>query len=226
MLDLRGVLRAAETQRLAHEPVGESHPVVLRIGCAVGVEVARGAAELCRNGDIVEHGQLLFDTLDEDHEFLPERRRRGGLSVCACQHRNFAPLLGKRRQFVADLLDDGIVDACHRLFQRERDGRIVDVLRGEAEMHELLVGLQSQGVHFLLDNVLDGFYVVVRYRLDFLHPLGVGGREIEVEGAQGGEFRMVDAGKLRKRQFAQRDEILHFDADAVADKCLFRKIIG
>ena len=36
----------------------------------------------------------------------------------------------------------------------------------------------------------------------------------------------VDAGELRQRQFAERDEILHFDADAVADEGLLRKIIG
>ena len=69
-------------------------------------------------------------------------------------------------------------------------------------MHELLVASQPQGVHFLLDDVLDGLYVVVGYRLDLLHALGVGGREIEVQGAQGGEFRAVDAGQLRQRQFA------------------------
>ena len=40
------------------------------------------------------------------------------------------------------------------------------------------------------------------------------------------EFRRVDARQLRQGQFAERDEILHFDADAVADEGLFGKIIG
>ena len=226
VLDLRGVLRAAQPQRLVHEPVGESHPVDFGVGRAVGVEVARGAAELGRNGDVVEHEQLLFEPLDEYRKLFAQRGRRGGLPVRARQHRNLAPLLGERRQSVADLLDDGVVDARHRLPERERNGRVVDVLRREAEMHELLIGLQPEGVHFLLDDVLDGLYVVVGHRLDLLHAPGVGVREIEVERAQGGEFRAVDAGQLRQRQFAQGDEVFHFDADAVADEGLLRKIIG
>ena len=226
VLDLRGVLRAAQPQRLVHESVGKSHPVDFGVGCAVGVEVARGAAELGRNGDVVEHEQLLFEPLDEYRKLFAQRGRRGGLPVRARQHRNLAPLLGERRQSVADLLDDGVVDACHRLPERERNGRVVDVLRREAEMHELLIGLQPEGVHFLLDDVLDGLYVVVGHRLDLLHAPGVGVREIEVERAQGGEFRAVDAGQLRQRQFAQGDEVFHFDADAVADEGLLRKIIG
>ena len=88
-------------------------------------------------------------------------------------------------------------------------------------MHELLIGLQPEGVHFLLDDVLDGFDVVVGDRFDLLHALGVGRCEIEVQGAQGCEFRMVDVRQLGQRQLAQRDEILHFDADAVADERLF-----
>ncbi|MFR6415856.1 MAG: hypothetical protein ACLUNS_09170 [Alistipes shahii] len=36
-------------------------------------------------------------------------------------------------------------------------------------------------------------------------------------------FERVDPGKLRQRQFAEGDEILDFDADAVADEGLFRK---
>ena len=139
----------------------------------------------------MEHEQLLFEPLDEYRKLFAQRGRRGGLPVRARQHRNLAPLLGERRQSVADLLDDGVVDACHRLPERERNGRVVDVLRREAEMHELLIGLQPEGVHFLLDDVLDGLYVVVGHRLDLLHAPGVGVREIEVERAQGGEFRAV-----------------------------------
>ena len=47
-------------------------------------------------------------------------------------------------------------------------------------MNEFLVGFQSERVHFFLDDVLDGFDVVVGDRLDLLDALGVGGREIEV----------------------------------------------
>ena len=192
----------------------------------MGVEVARGASELGRNGDVVQHGQLPFEPLDEDHELLAEGRGRSGLPVRACQHRHAAPLLGESRQTVADLLRGGVVDACEGLLERERDGRVVDVLRREAEVYEFLVCGQSQRVHLLLDDVFDGLDVVVRHRLDLLDALRVGFREVRVERAQGFGLRPVDARELRQRELAQGDEILHFDADAVADQCLFRKIIG
>jgi len=85
-----------------------------------------------------------------------------------------------RHQFVAHLFDGGVVETRHRLLQRERNGRVVDVLRGKPEVNEFLVGFQSERVHFFLDDVLDGFDVVVGDRLDLLDALGVGGREIEV----------------------------------------------
>ena len=93
-------------------------------------------------------------------------------------------------------------------------------------MYEFLVSSQPEAVHFFLDDVLYGFDVVVGDRFDLLHAPGVGRCEIEVQGAQGCEFRAVYVRQLGQRQFAQRDEILHFDADAVADERLFRKIIG
>ena len=88
-------------------------------------------------------------------------------------------------------------------------------------MYEFLVSPQSEAVHFFLDDVLYGFDVVVGDRFDLLHALGVGRCKIEVQGAQGCEFRLVDVRQLGQRQLAQRDEILHFDADAVADERLF-----
>ena len=221
MLDLRGILRAAEPQRFAHEFVGEGYPVVLRVGCPVGVEVACRAAEFGRHGDVVQHGELFLHAFDKDHELLAQRRGGGRLAVGAGQHRHVAPFVGEGGQFVAHLFDGRVVNPCHGVLERERDGRVVDVLRGEAEMYEFLVSSQPEAVHFFLDDVLYGFDVVVGDRFDLLHAPGVGRCEIEVQGAQGCEFRMVDVRQLGQRQLAQRDEILHFDADAVADERLF-----
>ena len=93
-------------------------------------------------------------------------------------------------------------------------------------MDELLVALQTQRIHLLLEDVLDGLDVVVGDRLNLLHALDVGRREVAVEGAQRVELRVVNLRKLRQRKLAQRDEVLHLDADAVPDECLLRKIIG
>ena len=93
-------------------------------------------------------------------------------------------------------------------------------------MHELLHAAQPEGVHLLLDDVLHGLHVVVGHRLDLLHTRGVGRREVAVEAPQGLALRRAHARELRQRDFAQGDEIFHFDPDAVADQGLFRKIIG
>ena len=93
-------------------------------------------------------------------------------------------------------------------------------------MDEFFVVGQPEGVHLLLDDVFDGLDIVVGHRFDFLDAFGVGRREIEVERAQGCELRAVDARQLRQGQLAQRNEVLHFHTDAVADQGLFRKIIG
>ena len=191
----------------------------------VGVEVARGAAELGRDGDVVEHDELLLEAFDEDRELLAQRRGRSGLSVGAGQHRHRAPLAGERRQLVTHLLDGRVVDAGHGLLERERNGRIVDILRREAEVDELLVAFESQGIHLLLDDVLDGLDVVVRNRLDLLDPLGVGVRKIGVESAQFGKLCVVDVAELGERKLAQGDEIFHFDADSITNQGLFGKII-
>ena len=93
-------------------------------------------------------------------------------------------------------------------------------------MHELLVAFEAQRVHLLLDDVFDGFHVVVGNRFDLLHARGVGRRKVAVEGAQRFELHGLDAAQLRQRDAAQGDEILHFDADAVADERLLGEIIG
>ena len=173
----------------------------------------------------MEHGQLLLEPLDEDHELLAEGRGRGGLPVRACQHRHVVPLPGEGGQLVAHLLDGGVVDPREGLLEREGDRCVVDVLRGESKVYELLVCGEPQRIHLLLDDVFDGLYVVVGDGLDLLDTQRVGLGEVGVEPAQVGEAGVVDALKLRQRQLAQGDEVFDLDADAVADQCRFRKII-
>ena len=68
-------------QRFAHEFVGEGYPVVLRVGCPVGVEVACCAAEFGGHCDVVQHGELFLHAFDKDHELLAQRRGGGRLAV-------------------------------------------------------------------------------------------------------------------------------------------------
>ncbi len=81
---------------------------------------------------------------------------------------------------------DGVDEAVHRrqhdrracLFQHQRVGEIVDVLRGAGEVQEL-ADLGDLGVRFglFLKEILDRLDVVVGSRLDFLDAPGIGDRE-------------------------------------------------
>ena len=226
MLDLGGVLRAGQPQCIPDETVGERDPVDGGVGDVVGVEIARRAAEFGRDGDGFQLVDLPVEPFDEDHQLLAQPRGRGGLAVRVGQHRDGVPLGGQRGELLAQFGQCRVADLRQRLLDRERNGRVVDVLRREAEVDELLAGAQPQRIHLLFEQVLDGFHVVVGRALDLLDALGVGRREVAVKSAQSLECGRADPFQFGQRQFAQGDEILHFDADAVADQGVFRKVVG
>ena len=226
VLDLGRVLRTVQSERTVDETVGEGHPVDTGIGRAVGVEVARSTAELGRHGQRVQLGDLLLQPLHVDHQLLAQPGRRGGLSVGAGQHGHVVPLGREVTQASLHLLQSRIEHLAQTLLQREGDRGVVDILRGEPEMDELLAGAQADFVHLLLEQVLDGLHVVVGDRFDLLHAAGVVRREVAVERAQLFERRRIDLRQLGQRQFAQSDEILHLHADAVADERRLGEIVG
>ncbi len=224
MLDLRGILRARKSERVVHERISESHPIDLGIGHVVSVESARGASELGGGGYGVQLGDLFLQTLDEYAELLAQTRRRGGLSVRMRQHRHVAPLVGHLAQLGDDSLQRGLVDIRESLFEQQRRGSVVDILRSEAEVHELAETAQTQRLQFLFQQILHSFHVVVGDALDLLHMLGIAHRELDVELAQLGERRLGHLAQLGQRQTAQSDEILY--AHAIAYERILRKIFG
>ena len=190
------------------------------------VEVAGRAAELRRGRNRPQHRELFFEPVHEDTYLLAQFRGRCGLSVRMGQQRNLAPLLGQRNEFRDQLLEQRIVNVVGRLLEAVRNRGVVDILRGEPEVHELLERLQSQSVHLLFDQVLDRLHVVVGRLLDLLDPERIGFAEVAVNVAQLLHGGLVHAGELGQRQFAQRDEILHFHQHTVADQRIFGEIIG
>ncbi len=225
MLDLRRVARACQVQGVAHEPVGELHPVDLGICGVVGIEVTRGPAELRGCGNVAQHLYLFLEPFDIDHHLLAEAGWRGGLSVGARQQRHVLPLARHQVQFVQQLADQRIVDPVGRLADRVWRGGVVDVLRGEPEVYELAVVMQPEFVHLLLYEVLHRLDVVVCGALDLFDTQGVLDLEVLVDRPQIGEVLLFDVGELGQGYSAQSDEILNLDQHAVTNQRVFREIV-
>ena len=92
-------------------------------------------------------------------------------------------------------------------------------------MDELAEGLQAELVEFLLEPVLDRLDVVVGDLLDVLDALRVLHAEAGVDRTEPLEVARVEAGQLRQRQPAERDEVLDLDPHAVADQRGFGEVI-
>ena len=227
--DLRGVLLALQPQLLLYEAVGKVAPVILRIGHMVGVQVARGTAELGRQRRVLQRAQLLLQAVDVDHHLLAQTGGRGGLSVGLGQHGYVLPLLGIVVQLLNELFQQRVVHLLQRLLHREGHAGVVDVLRRQAEVYELLVlgkGLRParslclgvEPVEHLLDEVLHRLHVVVGHALYVLHPLRVGRREVAIDVAQKLKVGVVELFQLGQGQLTQADEVLNLYPHAVAHK--------
>ena len=183
------------------------------------IEVACGAAELGCHRTSLEHLYLLVQTVYEHHDFLAQTCWRSRLSVCLGEHRHVFPLLGIGLELVNELSELRHVHVVERLLYRERHGRVVDVLRSQAEMYELLVFFKiTDLVNLFLYIILHGLHVVVRHLFYLLHPCGSLFRELAVDVAQCVEVGVVEVCELRQWQFAQCDEILYLHTYAVSDE--------
>ncbi len=111
------------------------------------------------------------------------------------------------------------------ILHRHRHRGVVDVLRGEAEVDELLPLREPQGVETLLEEVLHGLHVVVRNRFEILDLQGVLLGELLIDG---GELLQRGGGnprELRQPLAAEGYEILNLHLHAVADKGELREIL-
>ena len=226
MLDLGRILRTLQPQAVVHKFIGKSHPIHRRISYVMRVEIARRTAELGRHGQRAQLRQLLLKPLDEDQHLLTQTGGRRRLAVRTGQHRHVVPFAGHLPKPVKHLGRCGEVNLRERILNSQRNGGVVDVLRSEAEMHELLVGRKAERIHLLLQNIFDRLDVVVGRGFDLLDTQCIRLREIEVERPQRFEFRLFDPGQFRQRQLAQGDEIFDLDPNAVANQGILRKIIG
>ena len=58
------------------------------------------------------------------------------------KHGDVLPLIGIELQLIDETAELGEEDALHSLTDQQREGRVVDVLRGESEVDELLLVTQ------------------------------------------------------------------------------------
>ena len=144
-------------------------PVVLWVSDMVSIEISRCSSELRREGQCKERVELLLETIDEDLDFLSETCRGGGLSVSLCEHGYFSPFGSLGLKVVDETLKCRDIYLVESFLDGERHGGVVDVLRGESEMDELLVFVEaSDGVELFLFFMQFSYrrvYCILRYAL-------------------------------------------------------------
>lgn len=113
------------------------------------------------------------------------------------------------------------------LFEREWHAGVVDILRCQAKVNKLLVGIQASNlIESLLDEIFHGLDIVIGDLLDVLDPLCAFLIEVAIDIPQAFEKVVIEVLQLRQRQLTQSDEILHLHTYAVADECIFREVVG
>ncbi len=124
---------------------------------------------------------------------------------------------------VAQGVDRWQVMLLGEILQQQGHRRVVDVLRGEPEVDELLGRTEAERVQLFLEPVFHGLHIVVGGTFDGFHGAGV--RLGERCNALG---QIVQPGgsdilQLRQRDLAEEAEPVEFHQKAVADQCQFRE---
>ena len=140
------------------------------------------------------------------------------------QHSNAVPLFGTRIESGDELVEQRHEHLVESVLYRHRHRRVVDILRCEAEVYELLPLVKPQGVKPLLEEILHSLDIVVGDRLMLLDAHGISLGELFVYLAQDSVCAGRHIGQLRNAQTAERDEILHFHLHAVTNQGVLRKI--
>ena len=182
----------------------------------VGVEVSGSTSELGCHRTSLEHLHLFVETICEDHDFLAQTGWRSRLTVGLGEHRHVFPLLSIGLQLLCQFLNLRDVDLVEGILDGERHGCVVNILRCESEVNELLVFLEiSEFVELFLDIIFHGLHVVVGYLLDILDARCALLVKLAVYVAEAVEMFVIEVCQLWQRQFAKRYEIFDFHTDAV-----------
>ena len=192
----------------------------------VSIEAPGGAAELGREGHGFELGDGVVQALHEDGQLLAEGDRAGRLAVGAGEHRHVLPRFGQGLQVFPGGLQQREQHIRGRLHHGQRDGRVVDVLGGQAEMDELGAVLEAEGGQLVLDEVLHRLHIVVGGPFNVLDRLRIGFAKGHIDVAQSVHLRLGQGRQLRQADAVQGNEVLDLDPDPVLDQTGFGEVGG
>ena len=149
------------------------------------VIVTGSATKLGSNRTSLQCSQLAVQTISKNHDFLTQTSRRCGLSVCLSQHRNLCPFFCISSELCYQFFNLRIIYLFQCFLDRQRHRGIVNILRSQAKVNELLVFFHSaQPVELFLDEVFYSFYVVVCYALYIFNALCISFREVLINSTQ------------------------------------------
>ena len=138
----------------------------------MGIVVARGSAKLSRHLAGFKLRQLLFQAISKHANLFAQTCWRCRLAVRFGQHGHVFPRVGILSQLFNQLLQQWVITFFERLFQRKWHAGVIDVLRSQPKVDELLVRFQAaNGIELFLNEILHGLHVVVRYLLDVFNTL-------------------------------------------------------
>ena len=112
----------------------------------------------------------------------------------------------------------------YRLSDHQREGGVIDILRGEPEVDELLLISKPEGIEPLLDEVLHGLDIVVRRTLDLLDTCCISAGEAQVDVVEVLDTLLIEHLAQRRELLAQSDEVKDLDTYPIADQCLLREV--
>ena len=200
--DLSGILFTLQAELLADELVAESLPVILRISNMVGIVITSSTTKLSSKLASLQRLKLFGKTININHDFLTQTCRRRRLSVSLSQHRHILPLVSISLELCNKFLYLWVEALLQSLLDRKRYTGVVDVLRSETEVNELLIVVQSTNlIELLLDEILYGFYVVISNLLNVLDTLSLIFVKVTVDITQALKQRLVERSQLWQRQF-------------------------
>ena len=222
--NLSGPLLPVYPQPLLQKSIHECRPIDIGISKTMSIEITGSSSELTAHRNRFEQSHLPFQPIAKYPYLFPQTGGRCRLPVSFGKHGNIFPFLGIPVDNSQHIFQHWEITIVQSLFQQKRNRRIINILWSQPEMDKLFISLQMQFVEFLFNKILDSLHIMISNRLYRLHFFGIGLRKIGIYLAQRRKQIRIYPRELRKRQFAQCNEILDFDPYPIPDKCPFRKI--
>ena len=193
--------------KTGHEALGKTRPVDRRIGHRVRVVVADRTVDFSGHADAAQLRHLTVDAGQYVGHFLTECGRRCGLAVCTRQHRLAGVGMAEHQQGILKASKCPQQHGIPALLQHQAVTQVVDIFRGAGEVGELL-GLRQirTAFQFFLDEILDGFDIVVGGALDGFDLLGIGKAEISGDGAKKSGLGLIEFLKFGNTGFGGKGD--------------------